>query len=121
MTINFVSFFGMFFIFKYDNILKSKSTIGAIVAVGAVLIFSLYTYNRTFSVAEGWYTAYAQLIINGKKPYIDFELLFTPLYAWIIALLVLIFGTNFLVLRIFGLFLFLLSAYYIYRLFATKR
>jgi len=31
-------------------------------------------------ITEGWFSAYAHLIINGKMPYRDFYLYLTPFY-----------------------------------------
>lgn len=70
---------------------------------------------KTLPVAEGWYSAYARLINDGQMPYKDFELLFTPLYSYIIAFITRIFGYDLLVLRVVGIVLFaiLASLFYI--------
>ena len=55
--------------------------------------------SRTFSPAEGWYSYYAYLINEeGAVPYLDFELLFPPLYTYVIAFITKIFGYAIIIL-----------------------
>ncbi|MBQ9778068.1 MAG: glycosyltransferase family 39 protein, partial [Clostridia bacterium] len=74
--------------------------------LAAALVCLLYaglTVTRGFPPTEGWYSYYAWLINEkGAIPYVDFELLFPPLYVYIIALFTRIFGYGLLALRIFG-------------------
>ena len=74
--------------------------------LAAALICLLYaglTVTRGFPPTEGWYSYYAWLINEeGAVPYLDFELLFPPLYVYIIAFFTRIFGYSLLALRIFG-------------------
>ncbi|MBP3505524.1 MAG: glycosyltransferase family 39 protein [Lachnospiraceae bacterium] len=65
---------------------------------------------KTLPAAEGWYSAYARLINEGQLPYKDFELLFTPLYAYIIAFITRLFGYDIFVLRVVGVILFAILA-----------
>lgn len=72
---------------------------------------------KSFPISEGWYSVYAQYINNGLMPYKDFELLFMPLYTYIIALVTRIFGYDLIVLRIFGICIFVGMALLAYKMF----
>ncbi len=78
----------------------------------ATLICALYAgflANKTFPPTEGWYSYYAYLINEqGAVPYLDFELLFPPLYVLVIALFTRVFGYEILALRVLGVVFFAL-------------
>ncbi|MDD3035943.1 MAG: hypothetical protein PHO93_03410, partial [Candidatus Saccharimonadaceae bacterium] len=57
-------------------------------------IYGIYTYDKTFPLAEGWYSVYAKMVKEGKIPYKDFELLYTPFYLYIITFITFVFGEN---------------------------
>lgn len=61
---------------------------------------------KSFPISEGWYSVYARYVNLGKMPYKDFELLFMPLYTYLITSITSIFGYDLIVLRIFGIFIF---------------
>lgn len=84
--------------------------IGLLITLIICGVFATIISFKTMPLAEGWYTAYAQLINEGFLPYRDFELLFPPLYAYIIAFITNIAGYELYVLRIVGILLFLLLA-----------
>ena len=90
---------------------KHRSLIG--MCAFAALFCALYAgflANKSFSPAEGWYSYYAYLINEtGAVPYVDFELLFPPLYTYLIACFTRIFGYGILALRIFGVVLYALT------------
>ena len=66
--------------------------------------------TKTFPPTEGWYSYYAYIMNEeGAVPYLDFELLFPPLYTYIIALFTRIFGYGILALRILGVAVFALT------------
>lgn len=67
--------------------------------------WALFTFNKTAPTTEGWYVVYANLILDGYIPYIDFEFLYPPLYAYLSALVVLMFGNSLLAFRLVGVFL----------------
>ncbi|AMH94259.1 transmembrane protein [methanogenic archaeon ISO4-H5] len=79
-----------------------------------LLIITKYGYS-----AEGWYIVYAELILDGKTPYVDFDLLFPPLYTYLITGIVAVFGNSLIVFRIFGLLVLVLTVIVVYYLFAT--
>lgn len=82
------------------------------------LVFSASLSNKTMPVAEGWYSYYAKLINEkGMMPYRDFELLFPPLYTYIIALITRIFGYKIIVLRIVGVIVFTATSVFAYLIF----
>ena len=82
---------------RYPIILAALIT-GALAGLYAGLLA-----NKTMPPAEGWYSYYAYLMNEeGAVPYVDFELLFPPLYVYLIALFTRIFGYSILALRIFG-------------------
>jgi 4-amino-4-deoxy-L-arabinose transferase-like glycosyltransferase len=68
-----------------------------------ITYYNLFTNFKFLPITEGWFSSYAQLILNGQVPYRDFYLYLTPLYVWIISLITYVFGTSIFVLRIFGL------------------
>ncbi len=86
-----------------------------------VLLCALYAgilSGKTFSPAEGWYSYYAYLINEeGAVPYLDFELLFPPLYTYLIALITKIFGYSIMVLRVFGVMVFAATGAFAYLIF----
>lgn len=69
-------------------------------------IFALFLCNKTLPTAEGWYSYYAKEILDGKVVYADFEYLFTPAYMYIVAGIIKVFGFNLIVLRIWGVMIF---------------
>jgi len=74
--------------------------------------------NKTFPPSEGWYTYYAYLINEeGAVPYVDFELLFPPLYTYLIAFLAKVFGYAIMPLRIFGVIVYVLTGVFAFLIF----
>lgn len=72
--------------------------------LGVVSYYSFYSNFHFLPITEGWFSNYANLVLNGKIPYRDFYLYLTPLYTWIIALIQYFFGPSLFTLRIFGFF-----------------
>lgn len=93
---------------KKINSLLSKHNffIGLFIVVFFSGIFALFLCNKTLPTAEGWYSYYAKEILDGKIVYVDFEYLFTPAYMYIVAGIIKIFGFNLIVLRIWGVIIF---------------
>lgn len=72
-----------------------------------LVIFCIIMSIHSMPVAEGWYSYYAKLINEyGQVPYKDFELLFMPVYTYIITIFTKIFGYKIIALRIFGIFIY---------------
>ncbi|MBR2329432.1 MAG: glycosyltransferase family 39 protein, partial [Clostridia bacterium] len=82
---------------------RSRQLLMCAMIAALCALFAGYLANKGFSPAEGWYSYYAYLINEqGAVPYVDFELLFPPLYTYFIALFTRIFGYNMLALRVLG-------------------
>ncbi len=80
---------------------------------GTILLCGTYAAiisNRAFPLTEGWWSVFAKYINEGKEPYLDFELLTTPAYAWLIAGVTAVFGYDIIVLRVLGVLLFVAVA-----------
>ena len=74
--------------------------------------------TRGMPPTEGWYSHYAYLINEeGAVPYRDFELLFPPLYTYLIALFCRVFGYGILALRILGVWIYALTGLLAYLIF----
>ena len=91
--------------------------IGMVVTVIICTAYCILISFKTMPIAEGWYSAYARLINEGQLPYKDFELLFTPLYSYIIAFITRIFGYDIYVLRVVGVILFAILAVLFYMIY----
>lgn len=89
-------------------------TVIAIVALWAFLIF-----DKTAQPQEGWYVVYGNMILNGSVPYVDFEFLYLPLYAYMSTLAVAIFGNSLLAFRIIGALLFVSIAAVVFLIFKS--
>lgn len=77
-------------------------------------ILSMHTMPPT----EGWYSHYAYLMNEeGAVPYRDFELLFPPLYTYLIALFCRVFGYEIIALRILGTVIYALTGLFAYLIF----
>ncbi len=87
----------------------------------SVIIFCallmLLTFNRTAPITEGWFSTYADMILSGKVPYRDFELVLPPLYTYLVAAVNLVFGNHLIVWRIIGMFLFIGTGTLAFKLF----
>ena len=76
-----------------------------------LVIFCAIMSFHSMPAAEGWYSYYGKLINEYKQmPYKDFELLFMPVYTYIIAFFTKIFGYKIIVLRILGIIIYSLIA-----------
>ena len=95
-----------YFYFLIDKRKNDRIDIHNIIGLSLLLLvtgfYCLYTYDKGFTFTEGWYTFYSQAIIQGKVPYKDFQLLFTPFFTYFVFLVVSIFGINIIILRIIG-------------------
>lgn len=70
-----------------------------------LLIFNLFLYPITLD--EIWNYGFSYNILNGKIPYLDFNMVLTPLFSFIMTLPLMIFGNNILVFNIFNIFIIL--------------
>lgn len=91
--------------------------------LGVVLIIVFYNYFFIFSflpLTEGWFSAYAHLILDGQMPYKDFYLYLTPFYPMLLAAIIGLFGESFFVLRVFGLIIIVFIAITLYKILAKR-
>ena len=86
----------------------------AVLAMLAAALFVIFTHDRSFPFAEGWYTYYAKCINEGQLPYRDFEYLYSPIYINFLSLFVRIFGYDIIALRRLGIVFFALIALGLY-------
>ena len=97
---------------RFERYKAHRSVILATLLTG--ILAALYAgllANKTMPPTEGWYTYYAYLINEeGAIPYVDFELLFPPLYTYLIALFTKVFGYSILALRVFGVCIYAATA-----------
>jgi 4-amino-4-deoxy-L-arabinose transferase-like glycosyltransferase len=87
--------------------------------ISLTALWGILTFDKLAPTSEGWYVTYANMILAGKVPYQDFEMVFFPLYAYFSALVVNVFGESLIVFRIIGVILVTATsavAYYLFRL-----
>lgn len=89
------------------------------------VIFVIGLYNSLFAfsffpVTEGWFSAYAHLILDGKVLYRDLYLSITPLYPMALSAIVWIFGESFFILRVIGVFIIIGISVLLYLILAKR-
>ena len=99
---------------------RSISVIAGITLIGVITYYNLLGSLHSLPITEGWFSAYAQLVLQGKVIYRDFYLYLTPLYVWIIALFTFIFGNSIFALHIFGIVIILLISITLYSLLQNR-
>ena len=75
---------------------------GLATALIIMAIYNVIFINKSFSMTEGWFSAYANRVLHGKVPYRDFHLSLPPLYTLQIAVVLRLFGDSFMPLRVLG-------------------
>lgn len=86
---------------------KEKRTgfcLGLLLIVFYIIAYQIVTFNRYLPVQEGWFQFYVQEIMNGKVMYRDFYMFIQPLYTYQMAFITNIFGNDFIVYRLYGIF-----------------
>lgn len=99
--------------------IKKIISIDSLSVIALLAIASYYNFFSNFHflpITEGWFSVYANLILDGKVPYRDFYLYLTPLYTWIIAFIQYLFGPSLFSLRILGFFVIGLMAFVLFRI-----
>ncbi len=97
---------------------RKNKWIGALVVVLCCTVYAGFLSTKGMPPAEGWYSYYAYLINEqGAIPYVDFELLFPPLYTYLIAGFTAIFGYSIIALRIFGVVIYALTGLFAFLIF----
>ena len=79
-----------------------------------VALINGFIITRYFPITEGWFSVFSHLIQNGRVPYRDFYLYVTPLYPLGLAAFQSIFGEEFILLRILGLVVSVLTTGFLY-------
>lgn len=96
--------------FNFLRLCSRKSTRYAALVVFVCIACNLFTYNKIFPLTGGFYSVAAKSMSAGLLPYKDFQLLFPPVYVYIVHFITSIFGYDFIALRIFGVVLFAIEA-----------
>ena len=82
-----------------------------------LLIASTISLNTMFCVGdEQWNFGNIYKMINGGTIYVDNNVIITPLFFFIGKFLLILFGTNFVVFRIYGLVIYTFLLFFIYLL-----
>ncbi|MGE4267516.1 MAG: ArnT family glycosyltransferase [Deferribacterales bacterium] len=82
--------------------------------IAFTLVYHLLFFRHAMPVQEGWFQLFGGKILNGQVPYKDFYSFLQPVYLYVHAFLISLFGDGFIVGRIYGIFeriLLLSSAY----------
>lgn len=104
----------------FSFLMRNRLLVGC---AGVVFTMSLYNFLFCFSflpLTEGWFSAYAHLILVGKVPYRDFYLFLTPFYPMALAGLTWLFGESFLMLRFVGVIISVGIALLLYLILAKR-
>ena len=96
--------------------IASLNSLSILALLAIVSYYNFYSNFYFLPITEGWFSVYANLVIDGRVPYKDFYLYLTPLYTWIIALFQYIFGPSLLSLRILGFFVIALMALVLFKI-----
>lgn len=97
---------------------KKRLWIPALIVFAVCAVYAGILSTRGMPPTEGWYSHYAYLMNEeGAVPYRDFELLFPPLYAYLIAFFCRIFGYEIIALRILGVIIYALTGLFAYLIF----
>ena len=84
--------------------MRKKILLGILLFI-LLFVFNLFIYPITLD--EIWNYGFSYNILNGKIPYLDFNMVLTPLFSFIMTLPLMIFGNNILVFNIFNIFIIL--------------
>ncbi|MFH1824992.1 MAG: glycosyltransferase family 39 protein [Candidatus Firestonebacteria bacterium] len=86
-----------------------------LIPIVIIAIYNLIFFNRFYPITEGWFSTYAYLFNHGQMPYKDFYFYLPPLYLVKIGLFTKIFGYNIINLRLLGIVIILLFAFFLYK------
>ena len=98
-----------------NNVFLTENRIIALLFL-IIIFFNILIFNRYFPIMEGWWETFAYLKNQGLVIGKDFYLPWTPLFVYINDFYENIFGTNFFIFRLIGIFIFPLQAYVFYKL-----
>jgi hypothetical protein len=102
-----------------ENRTQTKNiVIGLGICLMVIGVYNALLFNRYCPLSEGWFSVFADQILKGQLPYRDFHLFLPPLYPYIIASFIDIFGYSVILLRIFGFVLILATTVILFLLLA---
>ncbi len=84
--------------------MRKKILMGMLLFI-LLFVFNLFIYPITLD--EIWNYGFSYNILNGKIPYLDFNMVLTPLFSFIMTLPLMMFGNNILVFNVFNIFIIL--------------
>lgn len=96
------------------EITRLHKILGLLAVFVPVIVYNIIILKNYFPITEGWWSYVGSLILDGKQPYKDFYLYIPPVYPYLIAFFIKIFGIEIIKLRIFGLLLQVLTAVVLY-------
>lgn len=82
---------------KLKKHIKVEYILGLLTSILVPLFIMLLYWNKSISNYDGWYNLYAQDILSGRIPYVDFHFLMPPLFLYVWTLLQKIFGNYMIV------------------------
>lgn len=77
---------------------------GLLTSILVPLFIMLLYWNKSISNYDGWYNLYAQDILSGRIPYVDFHFLMPPLFLYVWTFLQKIFGNYMIVFHVASIF-----------------
>lgn len=77
---------------KLKKHIKIEYILGLLTSILVPLFIMLLYWNKSISNYDGWYNLYAQDILSGRIPYVDFHFLMPPLFLYVWTLLQKIFN-----------------------------
>ena len=84
--------------------MRKKILMGMLLFI-LLFVFNLFIYPITLD--EIWNYGFSYNILNGKIPYLDFNMVLTPFFSFIMTLPLMMFGNNILVFNVFNIFIIL--------------
>ena len=82
-------------------------------------LWGILTLNKGAPTPETWCLTWANMVLDGKLPYRDFELVYFPTYTYLNVGIVAVFGNSLFALRTIGVIVLIITTvitYYIFRL-----
>ncbi len=103
------------------NRLSSQKLLDGFCLLSVIFLSGLWavlTFDKLAVISEGWYVTYSNLILAGKIPYLDFEIVFPPLYMYLMTVVTIVFGESLLAFRFIGVLVYICItalAYFIFK------
>ena len=94
-----------------------RDIVFALLTLIPAAVWMILIFNKLPVSSEGWYVTYGEMILSGMVPYRDFELVFPPLYTYMMTGYLAVFGGSLISFRILGVVLYLALTAIIYLIF----